>query len=398
MAGGGDRAGQSGSSGSPRRFVRVPAPAVVTGGIALVAGLAWGAQAAYEASRQAPFAGLIVPVAIFLSLILAAVLAVIGAVARSVGHRTLGTACLAPAAAVVVATVVGMVVGPALGYRYREPVYVDRGALANLALQDTEAFVARLDAKGTCTTFDSSQAIGSISVANLGSLREARLMAGLRLGLGAASGHITFDVGGEAFTDGRLTPVWEGAVTLSAAVDGSAGTATFDLPMSGPGTDSTPGGWPSRLIGALRWLCGGPGETEATPEAQTTGRLEVELAGVPWEAMAGDDVVCEGSAVSGTVGSLQGQAFRAEVGVTGDRIGDPVSVWIRMDVGKELPPGLTYAPSWQGSASIVEIGEDGRSGRATFTDLPTGVDPEAGPAPTGWPTTIRGSLSWDCPT
>lgn len=110
-------------------------------------------------------------------------------------------------------------------------------------------------------------------------------------------------------------------------------------------------------------------------------------------------------------------ACRSEVGSqrlvwadanVGGKVGaDTVTASLRMDrsAGEALPviavaitpaikrPGA--APSWSGSAQMVEGAVGDPTGRATFAAL--GLDPdETGSRPVGWPIELSGELAWTC--
>jgi hypothetical protein len=58
----------------------------------------------------------------------------------------------------------------------------------------------------------------------------------------------------------------------------------------------------------------------------------------------------------------------------------------------DLDPG-SPEPSWQGDGQFSAVDANGMRGTVTFTDLPPFYPPGT---PDAWPTTISGSLSWEC--
>lgn len=364
----------------------------------LVGGIAWGASASYEASRQELFSALAVFFAIGLSVVVAGVLAVAAAVA-GVRNLTGPARWLGSAAVLVVgATVLGAVGGPIVGYRYRPSV--EEMGTVDLALAGLGTdYVPHPSATGDCSTLENSNAIGIVEAADLGTLMGHRVTASLDFGGAAGVGDLTIDIGGEAFPQGVTTPTWEGQVPIAADSKDLAGSTRFQLgPGAGPYKPGLPaptaavvqGGWPDTLVGTLTWHCTGQPIQSQPPIG---GTLSMVGPGLVWTAPAdSSSTTCSADGISGPIGMLQGYKFSASL----DFRNGMLMVEMDMLPGKEPPPGLRFYPSWDGQANLLMPGGDWHSGTATFTNLPTGVDPSVGPAPTGWPTTLTGTMTWSC--
>jgi hypothetical protein len=53
-------------------------------------------------------------------------------------------------------------------------------------------------------------------------------------------------------------------------------------------------------------------------------------------------------------------------------------------------------PWWQARVRLAEVTDGDRAGRATFTGMPSAVDPSGAPVSPGWPDKLSGEFSWSC--
>ena len=219
---------------------------------------------------------------------------------------------------------------------------------------------------------------------------------------------ISMVVAGEALQVDEEPPSWNGPASLDGVVaPGLSGTARFTLPAQYSNKAPTPAeSWPATLSGTLTWACGpyssghgdgGPGATIPVGPAPAPAMVEATLEGVDWKPIS-DQATCDEGGVHGDIGTLQGYPFSMQLSLREAVVGGRVNLSILMDLGasKSPPGGLQFTPNWGGEVTVRALGPAGVSGRVEFTNLATGVDPANGPAPTGWPTTISGSITWNC--
>jgi hypothetical protein len=385
--------------------------------IVLVVGLGTGYEMAYSASRPGLLAGLSLVFGFIGIGLVSLVLLIIATVAErqpaGVGQaRTMR----AGVGVFVLGSIVGTVLTPALGLGYRAPVVLEAHGTSNLDLVGLADFTASRDALTGCESAPGARTVSGVQVDAAGLFRGARVLVSLAFDTPGLPPRISIGLGGESAPAGAGPVVWDGPVLEPPAAE-LAGRATFaklaiasfdkgepagSAIIEQPAThDPSIGTWPA-LSGTFTWSCGdyttGPngdlGGAEATPIA---AHIDVELAGVDWVSLPAG-ATCDGSAVSGTAGTLQGAPFMVQLDLGKAVVGGTIQIAIAMDLqgAKDLPSGLQFAPNWQGEATVTELGPASRKGEVTFVTLPTGVDPASGPAPTGWPTIITGSMTWDC--
>jgi hypothetical protein len=257
-------------------------------------------------------------------------------------------------------------------------------------------------ASAGCDSIPDGQAVGSVHAAQAGALQGQTLIVYLFLDPSQGS-RVQIDLA----SGGSVQ--WSGAATVSDADDlRTHGRATFTLtaafggerPAEGsPPATASVSPWPATLTGALSWSCGAWIDPKATPVAPVAGTFTLVTPGVTWTPPSpGATVTCDSGGVTGPVGSLSGYGFTATLSLDGAQLAGHVNLAIRMDMpgDKNLPPGMQFLPSWNGDVRVTVLDSGARSGTVTFIDLPSGVDPQAGPAPTGFPRTLTGTLTWRC--
>lgn len=144
---------------------------------------------------------------------------------------------------------------------------------------------------------------------------------------------------------------------------------------------------------------------------ETMGATQIDLQPgvVPFVAKSGGRADCQSVADGRTVGSITALelgelgpgTLRAMIGVPATA-SDGAAAQFFID-GGDIPDG-SVQPFWSGPVQISDLGATGASGTLTFTNL-TVSDPAAKPdpgasvvpnAPSGWPATISGVVSWTC--
>jgi drug/metabolite transporter superfamily protein YnfA len=404
------------AAGDPEPSRLVPAPARAPSPLAIALGIvdfaiaAWiGYRIAYEASTPGFLKGLVVVYGLGAILVVAGIVAIVGWLATRGRSSAVGRTIVALSGVFVIGSVAGAALTPALGLQYREPIVLEAQGTSNLELPAATGFTSQADAATACHSIADQQGVAFVDVNGAGLLDGARVLFEVRLDPAAGAPWATVSLGLETLGPDAFTPAWAGPVSLE-GVSGSGlgGTARFDALAleSDPKQPLPSGSWPTTLAGTFTWTCGayvgspgggGPGSTLPAAPAPAPGTVDLELEGIAWTPIK-DQATCDPGGVSGPVGTLQGYGFTVQLSLNGAVVGGHVNLSIVMDLGasKNPPAGIQFAPSWTGDVPVVALGPGGRSGKLEFTDLATGVDPAAGPAPTGWPTTISGSLTWDC--
>jgi hypothetical protein len=310
---------------------------------------------------------------------------------------------------VAAAAVPGTAIAGPLGLTYRAPVYLQAEGTATADLVAGPDFTPNRDGRATCGSPADSDAVGTVTGFDLGDLSGGRLRAMVSID------PATLDAGRELFIDGGTLPQgvaqprWAPDAPISVLGDPASGSVSFSArlqPEPAPGGSPRGTAWPVTLAGTITWACNPWQDPDAPPPPDAAATVDLALAGVDWVPAAGATATCSGLGASGPAavvvseaGRLQGWPFGLELDFQGStRVGGTTRIWIVAAMGpdKNPPPGTTYAPNWLGTATIVDLAAGGVSGSVRFDALPTGVDPSVGPAPTGWPVTVTGTLAWDC--
>ena len=177
---------------------------------------------------------------------------------------------------------------------------------------------------------------------------------------------------------------------------GRSGRVTFRLRGALGETD---GHWPAELVGELSWACGtwlGP----AASELARDGRIDLRIAGVDWvpnSAPATCELEGAGSVrvVSAYgVGLLQGRNISVHVDLEAQH--QAGSVVLASIILAGMDTSDAQVPWWQARVRLAEVTDGDRAGRATFTGMPSAVDPSGAPVSPGWPDTLSGEFSWSC--
>jgi hypothetical protein len=378
----------------------------------LALGLWVGYQSAYAFSLPG-FAGIAGVFFLFVMAVIAIALGIVGIVATTRGPRRSGLArgAFATAGLLVVSTTAGVVLTPALGLQYHEPVILHASGQATLELPGVDGFVAAQAGAATCGSVGDSTDVGVITALDLGELDAGTLRAQLFLAPRMTSATIQLFIDGDDLPAGSGMVSWDGSATSGDLTGGVApGSVDFQgVPYTGEGV-AKPGGepssssaWPAALSGTLHWSCQAWSEAAEVPPSPAAGSVRLDLRGVDWSGSDGLAAQCQ-VGTSGAIGevdvsfegSLQGSPIEILLDLgQASGVGDKVRIWILL-AGKDPPPGLQFKPNWQDRVPLSEAGPGLFSGRIAFSGLPTGVDPASGPAPTGWPTTLTGSLTWEC--
>ena len=254
-----------------------------------------------------------------------------------------------------------------------------------------------------------SETVSEVSARDLGELISGTLGGTVALPVaGSTVASLGLSIDGADLVSGAAQPVWSGQGEVTDVTERrTSGRVSFHdaalQPFDKEG-QQFPEGWPSTLSGELSWACGGWLDPNATPAPPLQGRVELQLDGVSWStpetgATATCEIEADGSVASVTaadVGQLQELPVTVRLDLTGEhRTGEEVLLDIVLS-GKDPTPELQYVPNWVGQVRLEEIVTDDRSGSASFSDLPTGVDPSIGPPPAGWPPSLTGSIHWEC--
>ena len=334
-----------------------------------------------------------------------AVIGVVGLIALVANRGSLGSFLLITAGCLLVGGLGGFLAVRGLERGYREPVVLHAAGTTNATLTDS-GFAPATDGQARCDSVAGGTAVSDVTAVALGDLREKGMLRA-QFGLsGQTGGQIELFVDA-ADSGGLEQPFWSGPVVLSAAADGATGTATFTNAALEAGGKSAgaPAGWPPVLSGSITWTCASWTAADATPPPDAVAMLTLDLPGVALGRVpTSPSVTCSFFGATGAVSSVASVGvyqmrqwpFEIRIGLTDDaRVGDPADVSVQGS-GKNPPSGQVYMPSWSGKGAITVLGPAGRSGTVTFDQLPTGVDPSVGPAPTGFPTKLTGTVTWIC--
>lgn len=282
----------------------------------------------------------------------------------------------------------------------------------------------------TCQSDQGRKRAEQITAPELGELRSGTLRAFVNPFAGESAEtnvRIEMFIDGSDLPSGSAQPSWTAIATvISMAADGTKGRVSFAAdaqPQSADGSGGIPAGWPARLEGEFSWACNAWHDPDANPALGIPATLDLHLTAVTWIPLADAQPSCDGEEFGGIggvtafpAGTLQGQRFAIGLDLYGElRVGGQARLSITAIGEKEgtLPsaavPGATptgapgpkdtpgapaYLPSWDGPITVTEVSADDASGRATFTDIPTGAS--SGIQSPGWPETLSGEITWHC--
>ena len=388
---------------------------------------AWlGWQAAYSAS----LGGMAQLGAVVLLMLVGGILvagALIGTALRLWSRAAgVGMAVQQVTAGLLVALVVAAPGSVLLGLTYRAPVHLEATGTAGLTLAPSGGSMAFTPnprasvsctsvADGTGTWMVSARALGDAVVDGQGVVIGGRVgMEEANQALGGAETRIEIWVDALGLPDGAPRPAWTGfAYVQSVPIAGSAGggsVAFTSLQLTSASPDATvppDQGWPPSIAGTLTWTCGAwadPGSEGDPKGIASPGAASMIFtpSGVAMETSSTTSVTClpdsDGTLTSVTaenLGTLLGWPLAVEIELGGASANGPAPVTLHAQMGKTLPEGFRYAPAWQGSSRVTELGPGDRTGVVTFTNLPTPVDPTTS-YPPGWPATMSGTITWSC--
>jgi hypothetical protein len=404
-ASGGIRPGAAaqGNTGSSRRRRAV----LLTGAsIVLAVGLFLGFVLAYTAS-QGGMAGALG--ALFFSFAIAAgigLTVVFGLIAAAFRRsRRIGTGALAVAGILVAGVLAGFALTPVLGLEYREPVTREARGTASARLDGGVAFTPVEPGYATCRSEPGSDTMSSMEL-DLGRLGSGLLRGSVSISeAGSAEAWVELRVDAADDAEGVFQPEWLGTSEMTQLSErGTSGRVSFQKLRRGTETasrgDAANDPWPSTLSGSLSWACEATLDPFATAPPSQSGSVGLRLDGVDWSqpplrAKATCEFEPDGSVayVTGShVGLLQGLPVDVNLDGLSDREGFLFSIRLS---GKDPPPGQRYIPNWDGRIRHERDVTGNASGRASFSDLRTGVDPDVTP-PQGWPLSLTGSVDWSC--
>lgn len=280
-----------------------------------------------------------------------------------------------------------------------EPVSLTAEGQAGIDLQGVADYTPHPDGPATCTSLLGGTQLGDLAFRNAGELRGGAVLGALLLDPGAAVGDsVTLEVMVDQAVPEEI-PEWRGNATIAdLAPDATSGSVTLqNLPLlPSPLTDAPLPGWPALLSGSLSWECKPWLDPNATPPPPAGGLLSVNLDTSGWEqGMA--DVTCEYEAggsvlvVSGQVGSLRDQMMVLDISLSGDhRLGGATAAFLRAVMPTGPKQDIEYLPGWEGTVTFTDLAADETSGAGTIDlqYMPSSND--------GWPTTLTGTVHWEC--
>jgi len=365
-----------------------------------------GYSAGYVAS-QGGLTGIGAILIVLLAVGLAMILVLVGLVLRAIARwRRLARALLIAAVVLAAAGTAGYAAVPTFGLGYRPPIVREATGSASVELAAVDGFATSGTSDADCTSIADGLAAGLIFAGNLGELRDGTLRASLYPGGPGRPSRIELFIDAADVPEGSMVPSWGGEVeVIEQSGDSTSGRVRFDdLPIFvdekiGPPDSS----WPATLSGVFSWACEAWLDPRATVPPPAGGGLRLELPGLDIRLDQAGRVTCDfekDSAVAGltSLGSyrLQDWPLSVSIDLGGEpRIGDMVRVMIGL-FSKEPPPGLEYAPSWEGLALVEDLDAGEATGQVRLDELPAGIDPSIGPPPTGWPVALTGTIAWTC--
>lgn len=392
-----------GATGSTRRrqFVLLTGTAIV-----LAVGLYFGYVLAYTASQGGLSAGL---GALLLGYAIAAVIgliAVFGVVAAAFRvSRRIGPGALAVAGLLTVGVLAGFTLTPVLGLGYREAATLEARGTASARLQGGAALSPMEPGYATCRSEPGSDTMTRIDL-DLGRLPTGLLRGSVSISeAGPAEAWVELRVDASDDAEGAFQPEWLGTGEVAGLDErGMSGRVSFQTMFrtteSGTRGDAASDAWPATLSGSLSWACEPPLDPFATAPPARSGLVELHLDGVDWSPpLSGANATCDfepqGSVayvVANEVGRLQGLPVEVRLEGLSNPRGFLLSIHLS---GKDPPPGQLYIPNWDGHIHRERDAAGNASGRVSFSDLDTGVDPDVTP-PKGWPRSLTGSVGWNC--
>jgi len=396
-----------------RRRWRWTAAVVVVG-----VGAFLGFQVAYQSSLGglggalgAAFLGMAIGALAFVALLVG-----VGNALRPAGRgRVASSYSFAAAGLLLTGAAVGYVVVTVFDLGYHAPVVLQARGEATVTLDGVAGFEPRGAGRADCQSEADGTDVERVVALSLGELNHNVLRADITVPVaGASRGFISLFVDAAHLPPGTAQPMWTMIEPgVEASSDGGTGTIRFDLALIqvDPKLGVPPGSWPEVLAGEIRWSCGPWFAPDGSAAPPLDGITTVDLTAHDWVAESRAAGACEfepdGSVwvfTADPVGTLQGRPMRVNLDLGGDpRAGDEVLLQLALQE-TALPTGTSrYAEnliaatsggpivSWADLVTVGEISGGGLSGQLTFEQLPTEGTPNV-----SWPSTLSGTLTWDC--